>query len=133
MLDKYAQFLGVPEGMNKFLISIFYKLDQFRIILLMLASFPLGLINYSLKIPKIRLWYGLITGLILQYLMYKNAIIHTISATMGTYLFIRFLGRKVSGFWVLGLTVLHLSALHIYRMIKDWGGWNLDVSTIYMM
>ena len=99
----------------------------------MLASFPLGLINYTLKNPTVRLWYGFITGFILQYLMYDVHIIHTIVATLGTYIFILLLGRKYSAFWVLGLTVLHLSCLHIYRMYEDWGGWNLDVSTIYMM
>lgn len=99
----------------------------------MLSSYPIGLINYSLTNPKTRLWYGMITGLILQYLMYQNACIHIIIATIGTYLFIRLFGRKLSAFWVLALTVLHLSALHIYRMLLDWGGWNLDVTTIYMM
>jgi lysophospholipid acyltransferase len=54
-------------------------------------------------------------------------------ATIFTYLFIYFLGRKVSAFWVLILTVIHLSILHIKRMIEDFGGWNLDATTIYMM
>jgi lysophospholipid acyltransferase len=99
----------------------------------MMASYPLGLINYLFTNPTVRLWYGLITGLILQFLMYEWDCIHLVIATICTYLFIIFLGRKVSAFWVLGLTVLHLSYLHIYRMINDWGGWKLDSTTIYMM
>jgi lysophospholipid acyltransferase len=102
-------------------------------VILLLACYPIGLINYSLKNPTIRLWYGLLTGFLLQYLMYQNHCIHIIAATIGTYLFICLFGRKLSAFWVLGITVLHLSALHIYRMIVDWGGWNLDITTIYMM
>jgi lysophospholipid acyltransferase len=58
---------------------------------------------------------------------------HIVIATLFTYFFIATVGRKVSAFWVLGLTVGHLSALHIYRMITDFGGWQLDASTIYMM
>jgi len=54
-------------------------------------------------------------------------------ATLFTYLFLRFFGRKLSAFYVLGFTVAHLSYLHIYRMVTDYGGWRMDVSTIYMM
>ncbi len=42
-------------------------------------------------------------------------------------------GRKLSAFYVLGFTVAHLSYLHIYRMVIDYGGWRIDTSTIYMM
>ncbi len=99
----------------------------------MLSSYPLGVFNYYIKNPKLRLWYGFLTGFGLQYLMYQNDSLHLVAATFMTYLFLQFLGRKVSAFWVLGLTVLHLSVLHIHRMIVDWGGWNLDSTTIYMM
>lgn len=33
----------------------------------------------------------------------------------------------------MALTVGHLSFLHIRRMIEDFGGWKLDITTIYMM
>ena len=99
----------------------------------MLSSYPLGIINYYFKDPSLRLWYGLITGFSLQYMMYQNNSLHLVVATFLTYLFIKFLGRKISSFWVLGLTVFHLSCLHIHRMIYDWGGWHLDTTTIYMM
>ncbi len=102
-------------------------------IVLILSSFPLSMINYQLKNSTIRLWYGLITGFILQYMMYGNDCIHLVLATTFTYLFMRFFGRKLSAFWVLAGTVIHLSVLHIYRMLKDWGGWELDSTTIYMM
>jgi hypothetical protein len=59
--------------------------------------------------------------------------IHIILASVLTYLFMKFFGRKLSAFWVLSLTVAHLSYLHISRMINDFGGWSLDVTTIYMM
>ena len=101
--------------------------------MLILSSFPLSLVNYSLKNPTIRLWYGFLTGILLQYLMYGSDCIHLLLATTFTYLFIRFFGRKLSAFWVLTGTVFHLSVLHIYRMLNDWGGWQLDSTTIYMM
>lgn len=102
-------------------------------ILLILSGYPLGLINYIFKNPTTRLWYGLVTGFILQYLMYGWGLIHIFIATSVTYAFMVFFGRKLSAFWIVGLTVAHLSFLHIKRMIEDFGGWQLDVTTIYMM
>jgi len=46
---------------------------------------------------------------------------------------LKFFGRKLSAFYILGFTVGHLSYLHIHRMVIDWGGWGMDISTIYMM
>ena len=99
----------------------------------MLSSYPIGLLNYYLTNPTVRLWYGLLSGFLLQYLMYGFDCIHIILATTLTYLFLLFFGRKLSAFWVLTLTVFHLSVLHIYRMLNDWGGWKLDSTTIYML
>lgn len=126
-----------------------------------LISYPIGVFNYYIKSATIRLWYGLITGIALQYTMFGNGkklniltfwiynfdnitdlnylnkklldIIHIILATFCTYLFLRFYGRKLSPFYILGLTVAHLSYLHVYRMIVDYGGWKMDISLIYMM
>jgi lysophospholipid acyltransferase len=59
--------------------------------------------------------------------------LHIALATLITYLFITFFGRKYSAFIVVIITVAHLSALHLYRMIVDYGGWKLDITTVYMM
>lgn len=130
MFDRLAEMLGTPEGN-----IIFYKLylDQVRIIMLIFAGLPIGYINHFIKCPTKRLWYGLITGVILQFLMYRFECIHILSASIITYLFITFFGRKLSAFYVLIFTVAHLSYLHIKRMISNPGGWELDASTIYMM
>ncbi len=65
--------------------------------------------------------------------MYGIECYHIVIATLTTYLFIKFFGRKVSSLVIVAITITHLSFIHIYRMLIDWGGWNLDVSTIYMM
>ena len=108
-------------------------LDQFRLIFLILASYPVGLLNYKLKNATMRLWYGLITGVILQYFMYGWDLIHLVIDTSITYLFMKFLGRKVSAFWILALTIFHLSGFHIKSMIEHYGENLLDFSCIYLM
>jgi hypothetical protein len=50
-----------------------------------------------------------------------------------TYLFVKFLGRQVSAWYLLIYHILHLAFLHIKRMVEDYGGWQLDISVIVMM
>ena len=57
MFDAIATIIGVPE-------------DQARIMILILASYPLSIVNFQLKDPTVRLWYGFLSGLLLQYVMY---------------------------------------------------------------
>jgi hypothetical protein len=52
---------------------------------------------------------------------------------MITYLFITMFGRKYSAFYVLAFNILYLSALHINKMIKNYGQWGIEVNTLYMM
>lgn len=59
--------------------------------------------------------------------------LHIILATTNTYLFIKYLGRKFSAFYVLAFNILHLSLIHISNMIKSYGDWTLGVETLYMM
>jgi hypothetical protein len=59
MFNSLSDQLGIAE-------------DQLRIVFLILVSFVLGYINYFIKGRSFRLWYGLITGVILQVLMYQE-------------------------------------------------------------
>jgi hypothetical protein len=106
----------------------------------MLLTFPLGYINRFIKTPITRLWYGLITGVLLQYQMYglsKSIFInidmfHIVIATLNTYFFMRFFGRKYSAFIILILNILQLSFLHIKRMM-NYDGWRIEIDALYMM
>jgi hypothetical protein len=55
---------GLPEGISLII------LDQVRFLLCILFSFPLGYLNFFIYNPTLRILYGLIPGLILQYFMY---------------------------------------------------------------
>lgn len=59
--------------------------------------------------------------------------IHVVIATLYTYLFINFLGRKYSAFVVLILNLIHLSYLHISKMLFNYGNWDLSIDVFYMM
>jgi hypothetical protein len=59
--------------------------------------------------------------------------LHIVLATINTYLFIKFFGRKISAFYVLAFNIFHLSIIHINIMITAYGNWTLGVETLYMM
>lgn len=99
IIKPIANFIGVPY-------------DQILLVLNIGAAIPLGLLNHKIKNPSVRLWYRLLTGLILQYGLYGLGIIHTCISSLFTYFFIQFCGRKLSAFWVLIFTFAHLTSLH---------------------
>ncbi len=59
--------------------------------------------------------------------------LHLVVATTNTYLFIKYLGRKYSAFYVMAFNIIHLSFIHINNMISHYGNWYLGVETLYMM
>jgi hypothetical protein len=109
----------------------------------MLLSFPIGYLNRFIKDPQTRLVFGFLTGFILQFQMYGNGkfsiflilldSIHIIIATLNTFLFINFFGRKFSAFYLVLINIAHLSLLHIRRMRNEYGEWSIGVDTVYMM
>ena len=83
MIDSLSKKLDVPDGIYlKIQNKLIKKLDQLRLIFCVFSSYPLGIINYYIKSPTLRLWYGLITGIILQYAMYGNGKSHSLSNTI---------------------------------------------------
>ena len=114
------------------LIDIPY--DQIHLVASVGASFPLGIINHYIKNRTIRLWYGLIFGVLLQYSLYGSGIIHAFISAIFTYVFVKYFGRKYSAFYVFFFTFAYLSCMHLYRIIFLYGQWSADDTTsIYMM
>lgn len=60
-------------------------------------------------------------------------IFHVIVDAFFTYLFIKYLGRKVSPFYILLYNIIHLSWLHIRVMSNSYGSWSLGIESCYMM
>lgn len=108
--------------------------EQIILITTMASAIPFSFLNYLIQDRTARLLYSLIIGFILQYSIYGINTLHTVFGTIASYLFVYYLGRKVSPFYLLVASLIHLSYLNIYRMIIDFGGWMIDdVSTIHMI
>ena len=108
--------------------------EQIILITTMAAAIPFSLINYLIKGRTSRLLYSLIIGFLFHCSIYGINSLHTVFSTIITYYFISFYGRKLSPFYVLLYTLLHLSVLNVHRMFFDFGGWAIDdISTIMMV
>lgn len=53
--------------------------------------------------------------------------------TVIAYAMMQVLPRKSQGKWVLAFVLLYLSGSHIYRMVTNFGGWDMDITTYTMI
>lgn len=105
--------------------------DQLRVGIAIITSIPLSLLLYKLPSTAIRKTYSLVLGALLQYYVYGHEVWLSFAMHCLIYAIVVVKGRQ-SGFIVLLCAILMLSLYHIYRMVVDYGGWTLDVSTIMM-
>jgi lysophospholipid acyltransferase 1/2 len=65
--------------------------------------------------------------------MFRSQIIHPFIMTTVTYILMNVLPRKFQHKVIFVFTLGYLSAQHIYRMITNFGGWDMDVTTFTML
>lgn len=105
--------------------------DQARILLSMVACIPL-----SYAIPKIpntfaRELYSFVLGTLIQFYIYGKDILLIFALHALIYSMVK-VNPKHCGKHVTIVSLVLLSIYHIYRLIVDYGGWTMDISTIMM-
>lgn len=104
--------------------------DQIRVITSILVSVPLSILLRYIPSP-FNQYFSILCSLALQYYVYHQEIYLSLLFHIFIYGLIYFKGRQC-GAIVTWVSLLLLSAYHIYRMVVDYGSWTLDVSTILM-
>jgi lysophospholipid acyltransferase len=104
--------------------------DQIRVLSILFAAVPLSYLLRQLP-PSTRLYFSIAGALGLQYYAYGREIWIPLVMHVAMYLLMLAKGRQCGMVVTLTAMVL-LSIYHIQRMIVDYGGWTLDVSTIMM-
>lgn len=107
--------------------------DQQRLLFTILISFPLAIVLTYIKSPNLRKTFNIVVGLTLQIYMYKEAYLNVVFACIVIFILSKTLSRKVVGYYCLIYSFLHLSILHLYRQIYDYGSWRMDITTIFMV
>lgn len=105
--------------------------DQIRLIIALIVSIPISLPIRYLPSKLIRSLYSFVLGTGLQYYVYGSDIWLTFTQHIIVYLLIIIKGRNC-GSLITVYVMVTLFGYHIYRMVVDYGGWTLDVSTIMM-
>lgn len=105
--------------------------DQLNLVIGLIFSMPLSEILRALPPGLIRHIYSLVLGTALQifvfgYDVWMAFLLHTL-----IYVILRVRAKKC-GALITTLSLLILSVFHIYRMVMDYGGWKMDLSTILM-
>ncbi|CAI2367021.1 unnamed protein product [Moneuplotes crassus] len=117
----------------EYLAEIFDKdISQIKIILLLFVSFFLSYLITFIKTPNMRYYYSLITGFMLNFLMFEEEVIHPISMLIGTYLIMRIFPRDKQQIINFVFLYTYLSAQHIHRMVYHYGEWGGEITSFTM-
>ena len=65
--------------------------------------------------------------------MFRDQIIHPIAMTVISYLIMVVLPRNQQHKIVMAFVLVYLSSSHIYRMMTNFGGWEMDITTYTMI
>lgn len=100
----------------------------------MYMGYPLGfLMCYVIRGTQARHFFSIITGFLLQMYMFRGQFIHPLIMTFITLALMMSLKRDLQHKVVFVFTLLYLSGSHIYRMITNFGGWDMDITTYTMI
>ena len=77
--------------------------------------------------------YATIAGFLLQLYMFREGVVHVFLMTAVTYLMMNVLPRTFQHKAVFVFVMAYLSGSHIYRMITNFGGWDMDITTYTMI
>jgi len=109
--------------------------DQIKMVFSLVVCFPLGFIFRREKSPTSRHVAAIIGGLFLQYLNYRNELLHVAITSTITYFILTACSkrRNTGALATFAFNLVYLSIYHIYSMITNYGGWQVDISIVLMM
>ena len=109
-------------------------IDHVRLMVCMYIAYPIGWFMKSiLKGTNNRHLFSIIVGLFIQFFMFRFEIIHPMIMTAVAYLLMHVLPREQQNKAVIVFVMVYLSTSHIYRMITNFGGWDMDITTYTMI
>ena len=81
----------------------------------------------------IRYLYSLVIGFLIQVYMFRETVYHIYIYAVVVYVLMTFLPRSSQHRIVIGFLLCYMSSQHIYSMVTDFGGFNMDVTTYTMI
>jgi hypothetical protein len=65
--------------------------------------------------------------------MFREQVVHSLTMTLVTYLLMNVLPRNFQHKVIFVFVMAYLSGSHIYRMLTNFGGWDMDITTYTMI
>lgn len=105
-----------------------------RLMLCLYFAYVLSFIlNHLVRGTLFRHLFATITGMLMQLFMYRGAAYHPLVMTAVTYLLMTFLPRNVQNKVVMVFVMGYLSGQHIYSIVTNFGGWEMEITTYTMI
>jgi lysophospholipid acyltransferase len=105
--------------------------DQIRVLSSMLACIPLSYFLPKIGNVYLREIYSIVLGTVIQFYIYGKDLVMVFALHAVVYGLVM-ANRRYCGTVVTTVSLALLSVYHVYRMMIDYGGWSLDISTIMM-
>jgi hypothetical protein len=119
IVSKVASSLGKPD-------------DQIRLLLILFMAYPIALGYRVLHGKWTRHAYSILLGTFLQVFMFRWDTFHFWALDLVVYFILLFVDRRRVAWVVFIVCMVHLSLMHIKRVIFDYGGWSMDATTFLM-
>lgn len=119
IVHEFAKLLGRPD-------------DQIRLLTILFLAYPIGFLFRFLRGGTLRHLYSIVVGVILHLFMFRDGVIHFWGLGIAVYVIMSVMDRKSQRWVVFTVCLTHLSVMHIYRLLFDFGNWSLDATTFLM-
>lgn len=102
--------------------------------LLLYIGFPIGwFFNLFVTGTSARHMFQIVLGFLMQVFMFRSQFYHTLLMTLVVYLMMGSMSRKTSYRYIFVFSIAYLSCSHIYRMVTNFGGYDMDITTYTMI
>lgn len=89
--------------------------------------------HYCVHGTNLRHFYAISLGILIQLYMFGTEIVHVFIMSSIVYLMMIVLPRKTQAKYVMFFVLCYLSGQHVVRMIANFGGFELDITTFTML
>jgi lysophospholipid acyltransferase len=115
-------------------VAEIFELPTRHIVLIscLFVSIPIGFIFQRIKDAHVRNICSFVLGFFLQYWVYREHVLFPLISALFTYYFLKFFGREKAVLHFV-VSMIYLSFFHVYKLMTDWSGWEVEISVILMI
>ena len=109
--------------------------DHIRLTVCMILQVPIGVFmnRFVSKSTFARHIYSIFFGIILQLYMFREGVLHIYIIAFVSYLLMLYIPRNEQHYAVMAWSMGYLSVHHVYIIIYEYGGYNMDATTYTML